>query len=401
MASNNEIYATIEKLGTPGKLPGKWSLLPCHKAFFFPPPDLRTQLKDYPDEDLRSAGVLIQDKQHGLVLTPLLAQTSKLVMATRRSETDAPEHLVADGYAVLTKTSGALPILSDHRLIKLAKDRDRIVVTGSQEDTAILWSSGLPATTFTGVEDFGQKAIAWLQEFSRKLLVPPGFVEYPLSAQLVLANWSISALDPSDQPHMPQLRRQCHYMNKCLETNLFRGVWQPTFEECAQFAFAVSKGLQKELRTALLDSYHDDELEPCHGGPSRSAVLRTYAGATQEVLRIRSDQVDRFSRQDAFNNLQKVHEHLLIAPLLRLSDESPDPLERNLLTLLSLISRRGHVGWSKLTARLQRTAQPTMALLPFPTAAGEDVNELLALTDRALALTQALWRNQSTKRRKS
>lgn len=61
MPDHRDIYATIEQLGMPGKLPGKWSSLPCHQAFFYPPPDVRNRLKDYSDEDLRSAGVLIQD----------------------------------------------------------------------------------------------------------------------------------------------------------------------------------------------------------------------------------------------------------------------------------------------------------------------------------------------------
>ena len=242
----------------------------------------------------------------------------------------------------------------------------------------------------------------WIDVFCRKLEFRKGPPTDRLlnrnAPQLVLVQWSPSKMDWAVPPviegiiaHFRELAEHLsiHFESICL--------WSPTKEKRQTFKVCLNYAGAAELFQLVIDSVNwcQQHLEDLPRRPL-SCDPRTFSEA-DEAWRSSLNQINNQYQQGrtwAIRN-EKLRSDVLM-PLRQQAESSSDPIERGLTMALADLSEIMEPQMAMLRAKLEKThAQgnvPTQGNLPQ-----HDLEAMLKLVDRALAMTKEIHTCQSNK----
>jgi hypothetical protein len=408
-----DVYEALAKAGTAFKLPSPWHNIPCDPSFFCLPSDkasLLTELqRQFSDADLIKAGVATIDAANTVVLHPQLVVDGVPIWAIRTKPNQKPTALIAQMNTVGKVTWAAYSAFQDHRQSELiAATDDHVVVAYSMTDVAILRSIGFAAVPGGNWNRLTKPQLDFLCQKLRIISSPKpntfgaasiGTEETgPLS--LILANWSLTAFDRTDiaaaqvsWSHLVDLHR---YLK--LDFDTF-GLWKPSEEHLKQLGYQLQYQNVKRVRAGLLDGMGENATAIDAGLIVKRSPAQTIVEAFRAWQQSERNSMNQIGRQKAYEQFCELVDRQRFDPLVEEALLASNPLERNAELALAETSRLLQPQVQLLTEKIRRSIgeKGTRA---GNTITKEELEPVLALSDRLLALTegvQACRRNKPTK----
>jgi hypothetical protein len=342
---------------------------------------------------------------------PQLAVAGAPIWAVRAKPNDKPTALIAGCTSLGGKPWAVIAAFQDHRQRKLIAAADNcVVVAYAMSDLAILRSLGIAAVPGRSWNSLTKPQLDFLcatfqitswssppKTLGTQHCNPPQSAE-TRELSLILANWSVAAfnaahLDAAQTTwsHLAQLFRNLDLTNES-----FIGLCSPSADDLARLRDQLRYQDVSQIRAGLLTCLADNtksletELRP----PSPPA--NTYVEAWREWQAAVANPRLAFGGQEACDRYRELVERQRFEPLHDQALRTVDPLERNLTFALVELSRLQHDEAQALSGKMYRNFRQGRA---GSLNTEEDLGPLLALTDRALALTKGVLecrRYQST-----
>lgn len=403
----NRIYDSLLKDAKPAVLPPPWERVECHPAFCRLPKDLSRTLdrlrREFSEEALVAAGVLVQPTEGGPCLNPLLIEHGNYLFAAEKANEVGPHQLVAGLRAIGSHQWCVASALHDPRLVDLLPNVDsQMFVAYSQVDLAIAWSVGLPAIPATNLESIGNVA---LDVICKKLNLRRASDDFnPETPQKgrdpasypVLINWSLAELAPTEYPEARLAEGHFLELQRHLGVDLADGaIWTPTAADLETLKFRIKFGQLSDVMEALIASSAEaatfGALPPAEPGmePKR------YFDALQDWIAC-SNGDDKTRCQKAWDRLQRFQDSELVIPLLDQASRESEPLPRILLTSLAEVARVFHPQALLTSVKFTKAVrdQGLKASSQLPT---EQFQQVISLTDRMIAIAEGVQACRSKK----
>jgi hypothetical protein len=402
------IYEALALAGSAYQLPSPWHNIPCDPAFFCLPHDKAALLAElqrkFSAADLVQAGIVTMGAAKTLVWHPQLVDVGVPIWAIRTMPNLKPTALIAQLKTLGKKTWAVRSALQDHRQSKLMAAADEVVVAYSMTDAAILRSLGLVAVPGGHWHRLAKPQLDYLCQQLRITSRSPqpdtlGAAwkgpamtgpEEKLPLSLTLANWSLAAVDPTDSgaamtswAHLVELYR---HLDLAFDTF---GLWKPRDSYLQQLGYQLRYHDVQQVRAGLLNSMAEDATAM----DADLSVKRPPASTIVEAFRA-WEQAERNSmnpvgRQQAYEQLFELLDRQRFDPLVEEALQTSNLLERNTELALAETSRLLQPLVLVLSEKIRRSIGEK------GTRAGsiitkEELEQVLALSDRQLALTEGV-----------
>jgi hypothetical protein len=361
-----EIREFLRELGTPSRLPEAWAPLPCDPALFDLPKDraelLRRLLERFTRRELLRARVVQTDSDGRVALCGLLANNDSYLCALQKPRGTQPFDLLAGGGGTLLGKLPMLAALDDEEfLARVEREGGRLLLAQSAADVAIFRSLSLSAAPSHEVEHLGGKDF---ESFCAKMglslmgcqandgaTAPPksgrkrGQATGPrIPKSLILVNWQPSQLTLDDVPVMLEIRSHLLAVAARLGIPLDDfAIWKPSVVWLARLRHALECGDPALVREVALGGFEDDCVMLDRWPLIESQEPRTLVEVIS-ALHAPQDRLDRRIGAPDRQQLERMVDREVIAPMLKTVDEMTCPLERNLRVALAELSRAFHLG---------------------------------------------------------
>ncbi len=409
-----DVYEFIVKASQTFTLPSPWQTVPCDPAFIRLPTDRRALLAElrqqFPDERLVQAGVVTMDTSGNVSLVPQLAAGVAPIWVIRRESDRKLTAIIAEMNLVGKNAWALAAAFQDPRQRDLIGGGEgRIVVAYSMQDLAILRSIGLAAVPGGNWCRLTKPQLDFLCEalgITPRSSGPPTKwakameLIKPRTVPLILANWSLAGMDRTDVAaattswsHLVEL-----YRHLDLTFDHF-GLWKPSHESLAQLEFQLRYLDVEAVCDALLEGIGEDSITIDAGlGPNQpepQSIVESY----RAWRRADRDAMNPPARQKAFAKLCELLDQKRFDPLVEEALRATSALERNAEIALAETSRLLQPQLLLLAEKIRRSIGEN-GTRTVNSISKEELEPVLALSDRLLALTQgvqACRRNQPAK----
>jgi len=346
----SKIYAALIAQGAAASLPGSWSrhtgqgpkLIKLPDQFDRTVDDLR---RTFFEEDLAATGILKKTPAGGYLLRgqevfPIYGQLGK-----------APDQILGRFFCLPRTQPPHMALLDDARLQTLLQNTPMgLAIAGDLTDTAILLQLGVPAVPLDSLRDIDAQG---LQAFERKVNHACGTRDKPGSTPLVLVGGSLAVDEWALELNVAAGAEHLRCLNQHLRIGPRLSLWIPQGETREALETVIRFGSTEDTKNHLLSSLERDALPIPSDEATRMCrrlLHREPAWDITSALRdwMEAHRLDRFSRQPVMRRLERARNAALVEPLLEQADQTADPIERNLLVMLSNTFRQLH----DLSARL-------------------------------------------------
>lgn len=408
--TRNKIYEALLTDVEPCSLSPAWGGVECHPAFVRLPEDMTLIIERlrgmFQEEEIVESGVLLKAGDGASRINPLLIKHRDFILVTERAGEVGPHQLVAGLKAVGQHNWCVMATLIDLRMSEMFENFDsRIFVAFSQADLAAAWSIGIPAIPSMMLDNLGGTL---LDHFCKSLKLRRASTAFnfdvasPVATPIypVLINWSLAELELKEHPAARAVEQHLVNLQRHLGIDFSdSAVWTPSAEELESIKFRVKHGARDDVLEALIDSSSNCE---CFGlSPSKKARLepQRYVDAVRDFTACAAGS-DTLRRQKSWDRVLQLQESELIAPLMNQAEEEQNALRRTLLTSLAEMSRMFHPQTMLLSAQLAKNVrdQGAKATAELP---AEEFRQLVALSDRILAMAQGAQSCRSKKAKSS
>lgn len=407
-----DIYDWLAQQGVPSRLPGIWRNLPCHPGFFDlagePTARLSALQTAFAVDDLLRARVVQRDDAGNVTLSPPFAQETQWILALRQKSDAKPLDLLIDGQLLSRRYYSWGAVLADYRIPAMLENFGKqLLVTTSPADLAVAWSCGIPAIPPTWLHQIGGKPLSALCE---TLGIPRSNEFAPSrhpsgskteskpaearsswdSMSLVFADWSLATLDVAPVAEIASIVQHFCSLHQHLGLAVDDfAVWRPSPDDIAAFQFCAQYGDSTDIANIMTERLDDRcELIIAPGRTTRQKPS-SVSEATSTLLSVLCDAPDEHWRQVAWKDAHELLETEIVAPLIRAGQSVQDPIRRNLIDTLANISRVLHPQALAIAAKFA-VATRKHGLGSLPVVPHEELQQLLVLTDRIIALSQEI-----------
>jgi hypothetical protein len=407
MVDSRNICDFITRLGVAPTPPIAWKRFNVAGAFFqlnLAPEELMRRLTtSFEWEDLIEAGAVTMTPENGPALSPLLAKPGTF-LAFRTGPDSRPVDLLRASGRTLSGRWGLVAALDDQRMRALLERREeQLLIVPSLVDAAMLQSFGFPAVPVAGLHGLnGQTAEVLAKELRLQRrrtadTVPAGpsqpeFEESELadySIAVVLANWSIAALDRSDVPTILKLWKRFQEIDKYFGIDMQEfSIWKSTDADLERFRFCIERGTRRHVERALVETLIVS-CEPLDMTGLVPPIPQTFAEAVAAWAAFPDDSVSARFKSRAWKWVVNLLDQELIEPLRQQAREEADPSKRNQLMITAQVSAMLHLLLARLTTGFAKSNSAIGAVAPGGFPHGE-FQQARAMLDQIQSLTKEL-----------
>ena len=361
-----KIYEAIIAAAERYSLPAPWSRFQSHGAFHRLPEDLDpllTQLiKQFDKPSLIAAGILVKDAGDAPIANPWLEKFRDCLLAMVRP---APSIAMIAGPHAIDGSSAVITLLQSPVMEPLIRRAaNRIFITFSAADSAVLWSMGLPAVPGERLVDLGGEELeefCELLRLSRVKAAQPKPVfgaskSSPVRSPIfpIFVDWSPAALSLVADPEVRRAETHFSKIAQYFGTDLRGGgTWKPTEAQIEELKFAIQYGKLEHVLDALLKSSETNR-EPFSGPGGDSFAVSNSLATAIEQWQAACDQNDVRKQQEAWSALRRAHAEELMNPIVKMSQATNDSLMKNELFVLAQTSDVFHQRAAVSGARLSK-----------------------------------------------
>jgi hypothetical protein len=221
--------------------------------------------------------------------------------------------------------------------------------------------------------------------------------QHPVSPiSLALLGWSLASCEFIQSPMLQKVLAHFRDLHQHLGIPFDDFVvWNPPSDVIDRVRFCLNKGIIADASEALNASLDEDCQDLIEIIGVRTEPPNTYADALQRWQSL-SRPSDAAAQQNAWKLVEQFQDRDIIAPLLRQAAGESDPIDQAQTLALVDISRLLHPHAVLLAAKyasaIRENGTRVERLLD-----GDELKQMLAMTDRAITLTQRLkkWRRKS------
>jgi hypothetical protein len=410
-----QVYEAIAKASQAYTLPAPWQNVPCDPAFMRLPTDSAALLaelrKQFPDERLVQAGVVAVDATGSVALIPQIAAGVDPLWAIRCQSDQEVTAFIAQLHTVGKRDWPLATALRDPKQSEAIVAADgQIIVAYSMPDLAILRSLGMAAVPGSHWRRLSKPQLDFL---CQTLGIAP-HAPAPLAASvetitqgagsLVLANWSMATMDRTDVDAATTSWSHLVELHRYLELSFDDfGLWKPSQQTLKRLEFQLQYQDVRQVHAGLLEGIGQDATAiDVDLGPKRP-VPKSIVEAYRAWRQADRDAVNPVARRKAYDQLCELLDRQRFDPLVEEALRATNPLERNAEIALAETSRLLQPQILLLTEKIRHSIGEN-GTRAGNTITQEELDQVLALSDRLMALTQgvqACRRNQPAKMVKS
>jgi hypothetical protein len=336
------------------------------------------------------AARVVREAAGSLQLHPGLVGEGRIWIAIS-TNVDLCYDLIVDSGCISQRGLPLLALARDSRFIAGVHKMRPVMITCSVLDMAGYRYLGIPATTAIGLDRLKKSTFASFRRLlGQDYSVPSGDDDScTITQQLIFSTWSPVSRRTADPKIFQSTISHFEDLQEHLGIRLDRVLfWDPSEDSQRRIAFAMEHGERDDIRHAIIEAATSESTRlrqpPERPGPQ----LQTPA----ELLRGLSHWQggNPYAWDDANAQMVKYIGSRLIEPLLAEADANPDPIERNLLTILAGLCQQAH---SHLLATMVRRSKAEHS--QEPTAGShvdfcDDLSQLPCLIDQILRVSKQL-----------
>jgi hypothetical protein len=346
----------------------------------------------FAEDDLSAAGVLDQFALGEYDLP------GRQVLPIYGEPEQAPGQLLDDCFCLPKAKPTHLALFDDYRFRMLLQSTVMgLAIASDLSDATILLHLDIPAIPVDRLAEIDAQG---LQTFERTVsqirggrravdTTPLVFV----GCSLTLGDWSLSGATVRAAEHFCHLQQHLHIGPRL-------NLWVPSGQVREALRTVLHYGSAEDLQRELMRSMERNAMPL----PSEAATrLFHILHGTEPIWNITSamrdwlgaHRLDRLSRQPVMQRLERERNAALIEPLLELADQTEDPIERNLLVMLSNTFRQLHDLAARLCYLLAVRENESFERAQIPETS---LSQQQMLTNQALSLLRALEARRASRK---
>lgn len=366
-------------------------------------------------DDLVKTGVAELMDDGVLTLSRSLCDRGEAIFVLRGPEGKIPFDLMLDGGCLSQRLLPICALLGDGRMRKVSAEQGRpLCVTFSMADAAILLRAGFPSAVATGLSQAKGQNLELLRrcfqlkahderksnaDFLLKqasgaggwlladVLQDPDF----RSPEVRIVAWSVDQLSLSEPEGLPALidhfAKLERYMDFTFED--FR-LWRPSQNDVDRIRFCLEHGSLGDVQGALHQSLDESTSELICSMPSRPTRSLCEAYGDLHSLLCQPDR-SKVQEKLAWQDCEQAVQRELIGRLVEQATAMDDPVKRSYCLTAADVAQLVHAQGTALKSELARQTEGSSGASVSPLNR-EDVQTLLAMTDRLLKLGKEIQR---------
>jgi hypothetical protein len=390
LLTNARIYQQLLDLCSPPAKTGWYAQVPAapliRQGTADPAGVLQLLRKNFQDDELRRAGVLVRPEQAGGEnrLNPDLSDPQRQWIALSIKNYGLWD-IIGAGGSLRADGASLLQAAHDQEFRRAARETRTVFVTETVEDMAVFRSLGLAACAATGLDQVRREHLDRFEKLVGKrdynAEAHLGGVA-PLLERLVLVNWSVAKMRLEPAPLLDKVAAEFRDLYEKMHidgANAFR--WQITADELETIRFIVSRAVDPDEMADNLVGMADRSALPLIGPPP--PVIVPLAQLYQKLVRTAFQPGNEIIKRQQQEKIQEEIKERIVNPLIAAAQECQDPAEATQLYVAAHLS--GELQDRLFERKVRMKKQPDWGSYP---EARKEMQELISMSKQFQALTQ-------------